>query len=112
MLMGRYLWVGRVAVWVTLLAACGFPRPADVDDPGTGDSPRCVAGQALRCDGNDLVRCNGGGTPEVSESCSLGCDNTALRCKDVSPSNALASSLDATAGEADLDLGTTAVIST
>jgi hypothetical protein len=95
---------------------CGFPRPTPFggmdarDDGGVG--PFCTANQALRCDGSNLVRCNRDGTAEVSESCSLGCSATDLRCHGVNPSNGLAQQLDMAAGEPDFDLGATATINT
>lgn len=75
-------------------------------------APVCTANQALRCDGATLVRCNSDGTAEVRETCALGCNAAAVRCNDVNPSNSLASFLDMTTGEPDLDLGAAAVLNT
>lgn len=58
------------------------------------------------------MRCNSAGTAEVSESCALGCRTTQPRCNDVDPSNGLGPYLDATGGERDIALGTTATINT
>jgi hypothetical protein len=108
--------------------ACEFPRPADVTDDGgapptdsagggsNGDDAMskqvCTPNQTLRCDAGSLVRCKDDGTAEQSESCALGCSSTEVRCNDIAPSNGLAPQLDMTAGEPDLDLGTTATINT
>ncbi|HEY6178351.1 MAG TPA: hypothetical protein VIX73_28040, partial [Kofleriaceae bacterium] len=96
------------AIW---MSACGFPRPPDVmgnDDGGAG----CMVNQSVRCDGSNLVRCNSDGTAEVSDSCSLGCNATALRCNDVAPSNGLGQYLDIAVEEVAIDLGTKATINT
>jgi hypothetical protein len=66
----------------------------------------------LRCDGDNLVRCNSDGTAEVMEACPLGCSSTARRCNDVAPSNGLASYLDMSNSEPDVDLGLMATINT
>src|SRR6185503_11382105 len=118
---------------ITGSLACDFPRPANVGgqdaadgavDASGGDAANdgavdidallsfCSANQPLRCEGNSLVRCNSDGTAEVRESCALGCRSDELRCNDVRPSNGLATFLDMTAGEPDLDLGTDAIINT
>jgi hypothetical protein len=117
-LMERRVRLGPVFVWLIVAAGCGFPRPSPVggeDDGGAGDGTPmsvCAADQPLRCDGNNLVRCNSGGTAEVTETCSLGCGASPLHCNVIDPSNGLARYLDMAAGEPDLDLGMTAVIST
>jgi hypothetical protein len=86
------------------------------DDGGaSGDapaSPICTPNQALRCDNDNLVRCNNEGTAEISESCAIGCNTAQLRCNEVNPSNELAPHLDVSAGEPDLDLGTSATLNT
>ncbi|HEX7841952.1 MAG TPA: hypothetical protein VF469_30990 [Kofleriaceae bacterium] len=58
------------------------------------------------------MRCNSDGTAEVSESCTLGCNATQVRCNDIDPSNGLGQYLDVTSGEPDFDLGTAATINT
>jgi len=78
----------------------------------SGPSLICKANQALRCDGSSLVRCNNNGTAEISESCSLSCNASQLRCSNIDPSNNLAPYLDMTGGEPDLDPGTAATINT
>jgi hypothetical protein len=83
------------------------------DDAGDAmPAPVCTANRALRCEGANLVRCNGDGTGEVSETCALGCNASAVRCNDVNPSNSLGSFLDMTTGEPPLDLGASAVLNT
>lgn len=72
----------------------------------------CVANQSLRCDGSNLVRCNSDGTAELRDSCSLGCNASALRCNEMMLSNRLDQYLDVAEGEPDLDLGTKATMNT
>jgi hypothetical protein len=133
--MGQIVWFASLTACVGLAVACDFPRPADVgsnaaDDagarvdaqPGVDDgrtvdgstqpAPLCNANQALRCEANHLVRCNGDGSGEISENCSLDCDGSVPRCRDVNPSNGLAPFLDMTADEPDLNLGIVATIDT
>ena len=98
------------AVFVALIA-CGYPRPPQVSSDARSDSI-CAANQALRCEGNVLVRCNGEGNAEVSQSCALGCNATAPRCRDVDPSNGLAQYLDMAATEPAFDFGMKATINT
>src|ERR1043166_922774 len=109
------LWVLLVVVFM-IGGACGFPRPADVPFPDSGGSDAsssiCNANQSLRCSGNDLVRCNNDGTAEISDTCPLGCNVSAVRCNDINPSNGLATYLDMASNESDLDLGATATINT
>src|SRR5438105_7785333 len=98
--MGTHVRFVLAVLCIVVVAACGFPRPADVvDDGGVGsDAAFCVANQVLRCTGNDLVRCNADGTGEMSATCALGCQASGPRCLDVSPSNGLAGYLDMAAG--------------
>lgn len=74
--------------------------------------PGCTANQSLRCDGDNLVRCNRDGTGEITETCLLGCSNSAQRCNEIAPSNSLASYVDMSSGEPDIDLGTMTTINT
>src|SRR5690349_411504 len=100
--------------WLVVVVGCGFPRPSPIssaDDGGSADSTSaCPANQPLRCDGDNLVRCNSDGTAEATETCPLGCSNAARRCNDVTPSNGLASYLDVSSAEPDIDLGMMATI--
>ena len=110
-------WLGHLFRWWLVVAAgCGFPRPSPVgsaDDGGGVDSTSaCPANQPLRCDGDKLVRCNSDGTSEVTEACPLGCSSTTQHCNDVAPSNGLASYIDMSSGEPDVDLGMMATINT
>jgi hypothetical protein len=126
--MGKNVRFLQAVLYVAWAVGCDFPRPPDVgndaavgvvdaapDSAATIDSvsaPICSANQALRCDGDNLVRCNADGTAEVNETCLLGCNASALRCRDVDPSNGLAGLLDIAASEPDLDLRTMAHINT
>lgn len=104
-----------VTVWLLVGAGCGFPRPSPIgggDDGGDLPASTCTANQSLRCDGDNLVRCSGDGTAEVTETCLLGCSNSAQRCNEVAPSNGLASYIDMSSGEPDVDLGMAATINT
>lgn len=108
-------------VLVACLTACTTPNrqyhpdggPADGPD-GVGDAPpgsSCTANQVLRCDGSKLVRCSAEGT-EVSDACPAGCNATELRCADIVPSNNLASFLDLTSSQLDINLSDSATINT
>ncbi len=82
-----------------------------IDAPSDGP-PLCTANQAVRCEAGSLVRCNGNGTAELKEACALGCVAADLRCADLLPSNGLATFLDQTIGQSDLNLGNSATIDT
>src|ERR1051325_681010 len=118
------------------IAACGFPRPADVV-PGTpGDFSECRGGAELTCNnvgtGYDTVQCARGCDPNIgcrlcdanqtvcingkvqtcdatgavasSEVCPLGCFQDQPRCREIDPSNGLASAMEMAAAGPDLIL--------
>jgi hypothetical protein len=66
-----------------LIAACGFPRPADVPEPIS-----CTANEFIGCDGNSAQTCNETGDGAVKQECGVaGCNADAKRCNQCVPSS-------------------------
>lgn len=76
-------YVHRTATVATfcLTAACGFPRPADVPDPGV-----CTANEFVACEGSIVRTCNATGDGTTTQDCSAaGCNANAKRCNQCVP---------------------------
>ncbi len=66
-----------------LAAACGFPRPADVPEPGA-----CIANEFVACEGSTLQTCNAAGDATTTQDCSAaGCNAGAKRCNQCTPNS-------------------------
>lgn len=66
-----------------LAAACGFPRPADVPDPGA-----CTANEFVACEGNIVRTCNATGDGTTTQDCgAAGCNADAKRCNQCVPNS-------------------------
>ena len=90
------------ALVVGVVAACGFPRPADVGEGSPCTQTACAAGQ--------LAVCGASGVVESVESCALGCADDHGRCARVAPSNALSDALDLAASQPPITLPAGTVI--
>lgn len=91
-------------VWTllaSLLAACFVDLPhyvghdADPVDaaPDVPDAGTCIPDSVV-CTDDRYIDCSSTGTVEVQLDCVLGCDATEAKCRDVDPSNGVASYLD------------------
>src|SRR6185436_2404419 len=85
----------RVCLLLCLVAACSFPRPADVPDmvsdaaqdagpgapPDVGASFSCTPNEFVACESSSLQRCNTTGDGTISDDCGVpGCNADAKRC--------------------------------
>jgi hypothetical protein len=89
------------------------PDAAESDaSPDSGPEQICTPNESLRCESGDLVVCSDDGTEEEEIACVLGCEDSALRCRDVEPSNGLADFLDQAGAQPLADFGESATINT
>jgi hypothetical protein len=97
----------RLAAVLALLAACSFERPADVPDDDTGDDDSgqtpdaevpdselgCTPSTTTCTDGR-YVECSAEGVVTRAIDCSLGCDGSQPKCREIDASNGVSQYLD------------------
>jgi hypothetical protein len=77
----RFLGRRNATGLLCLLAACSFPRPADVEP-----DVACTANEPLGCEGNVATTCNATGDDTLKQECgAAGCNTAAGRCNECAP---------------------------